>query len=108
MKIVFIEDLRCIVGQNAKENWEIFIGTNPEYLLFHLTSFSSCYVILETEIEPSIDIIKSVALLCKQHTKYKNVPNIKVDYTKCKNIIKGENIGEIIFKSNKKVNKIIV
>jgi len=108
MKIVFIENLKCIVGQNAKENWEIFSTVNPEYLLFHLSSFPSCYVILETDIDPSIDIIKLVAILCKQNTKYKNVPNIKVDYTKCKNIIKGENVGEIIFKSNKKVNKIIV
>ena len=108
MKIVFIENLKCIVGQNAKENWEIFNTTNPEYLLFHLASFSSCYVILENENDPSIDIIKDIALLCKQNTKYKNVPNIKVNYTKCKNIIIGEKVGEIIFKSNKKVNKVIV
>ena len=108
MKIVFVENLKCVIGQNAKENWEIFNTTNQEYLLFHLASFSSCYVILETETEPSVEIIKYIALLCKQNTKYKNVPNIKVNYTKCKNIIKGEKVGEIIFKSNKKVNKVIV
>jgi len=108
MKIIEINKIKYIVGQNANENWQIFSSANPEYFLFHLTSFPSCYVILETEIEPSMDMIKTGALLCKQNTKYRNVPNIKVDYTKCKNIIKGENVGEIFFISNKKVNKIIV
>jgi hypothetical protein len=45
------------------------------------------------------------AKLCKANTKYKN-QNLYVDYTTCDNVIKGENIGEIVYKRNKKVKKI--
>ena len=108
MKVLYLENIKCIIGQNAEENWKILDDTKPNNLLFHLTSFPSCYVILESENDPSIDIIKNAAALCKQNTKYKNIPILKVDYTKCENILKGDKIGEIFFKSNRKVNKIIV
>ena len=52
--------------------------------------------------------MKEASKLCKMNTKYKNIPNLKVDYTQCKNIIKGDKEGEIIYKSNKKVKQITV
>ena len=46
------------------------------------------------------------ALLCKNNTKYRNVPNIKVDYCRCSNLIKGDKVGEVIFKSKRQVTQI--
>jgi predicted ribosome quality control (RQC) complex YloA/Tae2 family protein len=108
MKQLYINDILCIIGTNSKENWEIFDSSDENNIFFHLSSFPSCYVILKTIEIPSYDTLREAAIICKGNTKYKNIPNLKVDYTQCKNIIKGENVGEIIYKSNKKVKQIKV
>lgn len=108
MKNILIENKNCLIGGNSKENWILLEKSKPEYLFFHLSSFPSCYVIYESLSETDIETIKQIALVCKKNTKYKNIPNIKVDYTLCDNVIKGDIEGEIYYKSNKKVKKIIV
>lgn len=96
---------QCFVGANAKENWKLLEESNPTDILFHLHSFPSCYVILKNDNNeiPEMDIIKQTAIICRQNTKYKNLKDIKVDYTFCKNVEKGEVVGELVYKSNKKV-----
>jgi predicted ribosome quality control (RQC) complex YloA/Tae2 family protein len=107
MKEIIVDNINCIIGSSASENWEIFSNAKPYHIFFHLSSFSSCYVILETNGEyPTIETITKVALICKTNTKYKNVPNIKIDYTFCENITKGDKVGEVIYKSNRKVKQI--
>jgi hypothetical protein len=114
MKEIIFEDTLIKIGTNAQENWKLFENSMPNYILFHLSSFPSCYVIIEKEIDLLEtenhkiyeNIIREGSNICKNNTKYKNLKNIYVDYTNCKNIIKGEKVGEIIYKSNKKVNKI--
>ena len=101
----FIEDNITIkLGENAKENWKL-LNTNPNFIWMHLDSFPSCHVIIETE-NPSKDVILIGATLCKSHTKYKNIKNIKVCMTTCGNLKKGENVGSVIFKSKRKVSYI--
>ena len=108
MKEGKIQNINYKIGQNAVENWTIFENSKPSYLFFHLSSFPSCYVILEWEDEyyPDLSVIKEASELCKNNTKYKNLRDIKVDFTQCGNIEKGEVVGEIIYKSNKKVNQV--
>lgn len=108
MKTVIINNLKCIIGGNAKENWDILSNSKDNHIFFHLSSFPSCYVICETDNLPDIETIRQIALLCKQNTKYRNIPTIRVDYTLCKNVFKGDNVGEVVYKSNKKVSNIIV
>ena len=107
MKLFNIETYICRVGENARENWELLAESKNNYIFFHLTSFSSCYVILECNYNnisdiPN-DIIIKAAELCRNNTKYKNMRDIKVDYTFCNNVKRGEIIGEVIYKSNKQV-----
>jgi len=114
MKQIIFEDITIKIGVNAQENWKLFENSLANYILFHLSSFPSCYVIIEKEIDLNEgnnfqiyeNIIREASILCKSNTKYKNLKNIYVDYTNCKNIIKGSKVGEIIYKSNKKVNRI--
>ena len=108
MKTIEIDNIRCLVGGNASENWQILENAKSEHLFFHLSSFSSCYVIGEIDSVPNLEAIKKMAECCKSNTKYKNIPKVKVDYTLCGNVYKGENVGEVYYKSNKKVNKIVV
>jgi len=108
MKQIYINEILCLIGGNSKENWKIFEDSIDNNILFHLSSFPSCYVILKTEELPCDITLKESAKLCKMNTKYKNLPNLKVDYTFCKNIIKGDKEGEIIYKSNKQVKQITI
>jgi predicted ribosome quality control (RQC) complex YloA/Tae2 family protein len=105
MKTISIQDMNCIIGSNAKENWELLDSSKPTNILFHLSSFPSCYVILENDSEkyPTEEIIREASILCRNNTKYKNMRDIKVDYTFCNNVMKGENVGQIYYKSNRKV-----
>lgn len=108
MKEFFINNHKILVGNNSKENWELLELCKDNNIFLHLTHFPSCYVIIFCEDFPDISIIEECAKLCKSNTKYKNLKNISVDYTLCKNIIKGDILGEVIYKSNKKVKKIII
>lgn len=103
-----LKDLPVRVGKNKYDNWTILSESKEEYTFFHLTSFPSCFLILESVIEPDSDILIRCAEMCKQHTKYKHLKDIYVDYTRCGNVLKGEKVGEIEYKSNRKVNKIKV
>lgn len=108
MKLITIENILCKIGNNSKENWALLDNVqNQNFWFFHLTSFPSCYVIAEQEIIDN-ETIKAIAILCKQHTKYKNLKHVKVDYCICNNVEKGELSGEIIYKSNRKIKTIVV
>ena len=107
MKNIHIRDIKCHIGQNKNDNWKLLDSiNNKEYYFFHLSSFSSPYVFAETEFLIDNKIIKDIAKVCLSNTKYKNIKNIKVDYCKVKNLQKGNNIGEVIYISNRKVKQI--
>lgn len=103
-----VHGIPCKVGQTAKENWNLLANAKPEYFFFHLSSFPSCYVILECEEIPYMETIYECAKLCKNKTKYKNIPNLYVDYCNCGNLYKGWKLGEVLFHSNRKVLKVKV
>lgn len=107
MKNILYNNKQIIIGQNSKENWNILDEYSSNAYWFHLKSFSSCFVIVNSE-DIDNDIIKYAADLCKQNTKYKNVPNIKVSYTNTSNIKKADVEGSVYFKSNKKVKEITI
>ena len=101
-------NVSCIVGENAKDNWAMLDNvSNKEYYFLHLTSFPSCFVILQSETPTCLEL-KEAGLLCKKNTKYKNLRNTKVDYCKCSNVVNGSVCGEVEFKSMRKVCKITI
>jgi len=106
MKTIDFENSKIIIGQNAKENWDL-LDNNENFLWFHLKSFPSCHVIILNE-NPNETTIQKAAELCKENTKYKSLKNIKINYTPIKNIKKSKEVGSVEFKSNKKVFTILV
>ena len=104
MKTCIVNDHVVKIGQNAQENWNILDEAHEGFWFFHLSAFPSCYVIWECDDEnPPLEAIKELARICLIHTKHKNAKNIKVDYTQCKNVEKGDVIGEISYVSKRKV-----
>ena len=106
MKTFEFENIQFLLGQNAQENWDL-LNCNDEFLWLHLNSFPSCYVIIEST-DVTQNMVEFAANLCKKNTKYKNVPNIKVCYTKCSNLKKGNEVGSVTFKSNRKKKTITI
>jgi predicted ribosome quality control (RQC) complex YloA/Tae2 family protein len=109
MKEIIVESecsYKCIVGENAKENWKLLENATSTDILFHLADFPSCYVVLETSEDVSSVIIAQCARICLEHTKYRNVKGIYVDYTVVSNTKKGKAVGEVIYKNLRKVKQI--
>ena len=106
MLIIEYENITFKVGKNAKENWKL-LEENQEYIWFHLNSFPSCYVICCDE-NPSKELLLYGAQLCKSNTKYRNLKNVKVNYTKLNNLKKTNEEGSVYIKSNRKVENIII
>lgn len=108
MKEIQIGNYICRIGSNAKENWEILGKAKQKNLFFHLTSFPSCYVILQTEEKVDRDIMIMCAKICLENTKMKNMSDVYVDCTFIGNVRKGDELGEIYYVNRKKVEKIRV
>lgn len=107
MKITIVNGFTAKIGQNAKENWFLLENAKPEYYFFHLRSFSSCYVIWEYEGDDvKEDTLQELAKICLANTKHRDAKNIKVDCTRCKNLEKGNIVGEVVYKSRRKVQVI--
>ncbi len=106
MKVVEYENTIFKVGQNSKENWEL-LDEEQDYIWFHLASFPSCYVIC-CDNNLTKEMIMYGALLCKDNTKYRNLRNLRVNYTLLSNITKAETEGAVYMKSKRKVNNIVI
>jgi predicted ribosome quality control (RQC) complex YloA/Tae2 family protein len=105
MKMETFEEKIIKIGQSAKENWDLIDNSNKNYIWLHLDSFPSCHIVIEDE-NPSNELLLEGARLCKDNTKYRNLKNLKICYTNISNLIKGNEIGSVSYKSNRKVKYI--
>lgn len=99
-------NISIILGQNDVENWKIisdYKKINENYIWMHLDSYPSGHIIILSEIIDN-ELLKYAGNICKDNTKYRNIPNLKLCYTKLSNIKKGDKAGEVYFKQNKLVN----
>ena len=87
-------DSEVVIGSNAQENWKIIRESEPSHVWFHLNSFPSPHVIIRSD-NPTPSEIEAAAILCKSRSKYKNVRNIKVVYTKVDNLELGDEVGSV-------------
>ena len=96
-------DNNIYIGCNAQENWELIDKSNKSDMWYHLDSFPSCHVVCN-----DLNKLRYCAELCKSHSKYKNLHNVKVCYTPINNLIKGDTAGSVVYKSKRKVQKIMI
>lgn len=118
MKNVLYEDIVFEIGQNAKENWEMFERNkeiNSDYVWFHLNSFPSSYVIMKITIlelkekysRTEIDSIMYYgADICRENSKYKFLKDLKIVYTTLKKLKKGNKEGEVIISGKRNLIKL--
>lgn len=113
------EPIIVAAGQNAQDNFNLIdmysekLQELPNRIIywFHLESFSSPHVILmmPENMAPEEKHFRIAAEYTKNSTKkHKHHSNLSVIYTLLANVVKTENIGEVEFKSNRKVKKILI
>lgn len=104
MKIFNYENVEFVVGENQDDNYNIldkYTRENPDFIWFHLNSFPSGYVImLETldnlDKNHSQNLLNYGANLCKMQTKYKNLKDIYIIYTRLRKLKKTDCVGEVL------------
>lgn len=98
-----MDETKYIVGKNMEDNWKIYKGSSQKDTVFHLDKFSSPYVIVNVPVDQlSTQQINIAASLCKEKSKYKNLPSLGVMYTSIANTKLGTKVGSFIVASNRK------
>ena len=97
-----------IIGKNAADNFKILSEADGDDYFFHLASFPSCFVILKASYVDTANI-ETAASACKGSTKFRNVPNLYVDYCACANVnMISSKLGSVSYTSRRKVSRIKV
>lgn len=97
-------EYKIVLGQNAKENWDLIDNSDLNDLWFHLDEYPSAHVVifaqkifLENLKDYPNQIITIAGNYCKSNSKYgKNLPKAKIVYTQIKNLKKGKDVGSVI------------
>ena len=101
MKYVDNDDIQYIIGENAKDNWEVLKLSQQNWIWFHLDNLSSPYVVLSLPLNKLKKhnnwkkYLNFGAMLCKDNSKYSN-NKVNVMWTICKNVSFGKTVGEAI------------
>lgn len=108
MKIIPFEEIYTIkIGSNAEENHMLVESMKPDDSWFHLDEYPSPHLIINVDYEKiSKKMIYQIALLLKQHTKYKKETELSIIYTYRKNIILTKIPGKVTIKGNYETIKI--
>lgn len=96
-----------VCGLNARDNFDLILGSKQDHWWFHLNSFPSPHVVFRDPILEYDDIIES-AMLCKSKSKYKNIRNVKIVYTPISNVRLTDVIGQVTFVSKRKCKFIVI
>lgn len=105
MKVFEYENVVIKLGENAKENTLLVSESEPTYTWVHLESFPSGHVVVQCD-EPSKEVLVHAMKICLEGTKYKNLKNVKISITKVSNLKLTNVLGEVEFKSNRKVKSL--
>jgi predicted ribosome quality control (RQC) complex YloA/Tae2 family protein len=83
MKTLSFNEIYTIkIGQNQNENQNLLESMNENDSWFHLTDCASPHLIINIDFNLlSKQDIYRIAVILKQHTKYKKENNILIDYT---------------------------
>lgn len=105
MKEFEIDGTTMRLGETAKENWQLIGESNRDHTWMHLNSYPSGHIVIKSD-NVDDELLLEAAQLCKENTKYRNLRNLKICYTKVSNLKYGEKPGSVHFKSNRQVKTI--
>jgi predicted ribosome quality control (RQC) complex YloA/Tae2 family protein len=116
MKVLEYESVHdeCIytirAGESAQENWDLIESSAQNDIWFHVEGVASCHVVLNVgrrNSTPHKSVINFCAATCKEGSNVKFNKNVKIIYTKIKNVkIKKTDKPGTVTASNTKSTKI--
>ena len=102
--------IRFYIGRNKEDNFNIIDLASPNDIWIHAFQIASAHIIISIPNDSKFSkkqlrtIIKKGVEFCKQYTnKIHNKTKVEFIYTKVKNIVKTEKIGEVNISSEKKI-----
>ena len=112
------------IGQNAQNNWDIIKQASQNDIWLHIANLPSCHVIIQAPSNGNgkgngngngkskgkipKKVINYAASECKEHSKFKNIKNLKCIYTTIKNvkINKSNKVGSVYLGKRPEILKI--
>jgi predicted ribosome quality control (RQC) complex YloA/Tae2 family protein len=95
MKQFLFEEVSFILGSNSKENWRILEDAEDHDTWVHLHDHPSPYVIIKKQSsEVETHELDYAGMLCKSHSKLKDVERVKMTFLKVRYVVKGKRSGE--------------
>ena len=98
-----------MIGLNAQDNFNVIDVGNPNDLWFHVSDLPSCHIVACISKEEKLTkkemqtIIKRGAIICKQNSKYTDVPKLQITYTKLMNVQKSTPVGSVTTTNTKTI-----
>ena len=95
MKTFQENDTMYIMGSNAKENWKLLDEADEDDIWVHLHDYTSAYIFIRNKTRGvSMEDIVYGGKLIHQHSKHKNIKNIKMCYLEARYVSKGKITGQ--------------
>lgn len=98
------------IGRGKEDNFRIIDIASPNDIWIHSSENSSSHVIINIPNDIKFSkkqlriIVKKGAAFCKQYTnKIRDKKNVEFIYTKVKNVVKTEKLGEVRISNEKKI-----
>lgn len=107
MKSVFIfipavnKEIQFIIGNNAKENFDIIDSAKENDIWFHINNEPSCHVIAIIPINEKLSkkqlskIVVQGACICKNNSKFKSCKNVEIIHSNILNVAKTQILGKV-------------
>lgn len=102
------EDIIFYTGSNKTENEDLIKLASPNEYWFHVSNVPSCHVV--TQLNDNIVtknnlkyLIKAGAVICKKNSKYNNIKNLEITYTKISNVKLTDRTGSVILQEYKTI-----
>ena len=99
VKVTTFKGTTFRLGQNANENWSLIASAHKDYYWLHLEGVPSAHVIIEIDVEPTVQEIEyAVAAIRAQTPK----APVKAGYVmaKVRNLKFGSKPGSVIIHGN--------
>ena len=98
------------IGRDKEDNFHILDLASPNDIWIHTSENSSSHVIISIPNDIKFSkkqlriILKKGMAFCKQYTnKVHDKKNVEFIYTKVKNVVKTEKLGEVMISNEKKI-----
>ena len=100
MKVLKFDFGTLLIGQNAKENWNIIDDSEDEDIWFHLDNVPSCHMVAQT-IRNLTD--SEIQMIANMFCEYSKSNSRNVIFSEIKNVKKNKSKIGSVFVENKKL-----